>query len=239
MSETAAPVATPPGVLRSSPLRRLAKNPMAIVAAAVFLVILVGALLAPLIAPHDPEVADLSSVLLPPGGEHLLGTDSAGRDIFSRLLFGARVTLLSAAICAAVAIAIGLPSGLIAGYYGGIFDGLAGWVVNVIMALPGFIVLLAFRAAVGPSVYLAMVVFGILLSPGFFRLTRTAVQSVRGELYVDAARVSGLSDRSIIGRHIFAVVRAPIIIQAAMSCGVAISVQSALEFLGLGDSTLR
>jgi ABC-type dipeptide/oligopeptide/nickel transport system ATPase component/ABC-type dipeptide/oligopeptide/nickel transport system permease subunit len=238
MSEVTGNIAAPPGVLRSSPVRRLLKNPMGLAAIIVFLVILLGALLAPVLAPHDPEYADLTTVLLPPGGEYPLGTDSAGRDVLSRLLFGARVTLLSAAICALVAVAIGLPSGLIAGYYGGIFDGVAGWVVNVLMALPGFIVLLAFRAAVGPSVYLAMVVFGILVSPGFFRLTRTAVQSVRGELYVDAARVSGLSDARIMGRHIFAVVRAPIIIQTAVTCGVAISIQSALEFLGLGDPTV-
>lgn len=238
MSEVTGSVAAPVGVLRSSPLRRLMKNPMGVTALVVFAIILLGAIFAPLLAPHDPEFADLGAVLLPPGGDYPLGTDSAGRDVLSRLLYGARVTLLSAAICAAVAVVVGLPSGLIAGYYGGVFDGLAGWVINVIMALPGFIVLLAFRAAVGPSVYLAMVVFGILVSPGFFRLTRTAVQSVRNELYVDAARVSGLSDTRIIGRHIFAVVRAPIIIQTAMTCGIAISIQSALEFLGLGDPTV-
>ena len=106
------------------------------------------------------------------------------------------------------------------------------------LALPGMIVLLTVRAALGPSVWIAMIVFGILLSPGYFRLTRTAVQSVRNELYVDAARVSGLSDVRIITRHILSVVRAPIIIQTAMVCGIAIAIQSGLEFLGLGDPTM-
>ncbi|MGF4032053.1 ABC transporter permease, partial [Staphylococcus aureus] len=148
------------------------------------------------------------------------GTDSAGRDIASRLVYGAQVTLLSAALAAAVAIAIGLPAGLLAGYYGGTFDGLANWTTNILLALPSMVVLLAVRAAIGPSTWIAMVVFGVLLSPGYYRLTRTAVQSVRNELYVDAARVSGLSDGRIIARHIFSVVRAPIIIQTAMVCGV-------------------
>jgi ABC-type dipeptide/oligopeptide/nickel transport system ATPase component/ABC-type spermidine/putrescine transport system permease subunit II len=153
------------------------------------------------------------------------------------LLFGAQLTLLSALLCAGVAIAIGLPAGLIAGYYAGKFEAVSNWVVSILMCLPGLIVLLTIRAAFGPSVWMSMIAFGILISPSYFRLTRTAVQSVRNELYVDAARVSGLSDLSIISRHIFSVVRAPIIIQTAAIAGVAIAIQSGLEFLGLGDPT--
>lgn len=225
-------------VRRSSPWRRLLKNPMGLTAIAILVLAVLAAILAQALAPFDPNFADLMAVLQAPGGDHALGTDSAGRDILSRLLFGARVTLLSAALAASVAIAIGLPSGLVAGYYGGWFDGLSGWSTNILMALPSMIVLLAVRAAIGPSTWVSMIVFGVLLSPGYFRLTRTAVQSVRNELYVDAARVSGLSDLRIIGRHIFTVVRAPIIIQTAMVSGIAISIQSALEFLGLGDPTV-
>lgn len=232
------PVGQSGTVRRSSPVRRLLANPMGVAALVVLAVVVLVALLAPLLAPKDPNAASLTAVLLPPGGEHLLGTDSAGRDILSRLLYGARPTMLSAALAASVAIAIGLPTGLVAGYYGGRFDGIASWSTNILMALPAMIVLLAMRAALGPSVWVAMIVFGILLSPGYFRLTRTAVQAVRNELYVDAARVSGLSDTRIIARHVFSVVRAPIIIQTAMVAGVAISIQSALEFLGLGDPTV-
>ncbi|MEO6714774.1 MAG: dipeptide/oligopeptide/nickel ABC transporter permease/ATP-binding protein [Mycobacteriales bacterium] len=225
-------------VVRASALRRILKNPMGLFAVIVLALLIVAAALAPVLAPYKPNFADLAGVLLSPGGEHPLGTDGGGRDILSRLLFGARVTLLSAALAAGVAIAIGLPAGLIAGYYGRRFDAVASWSTNILLALPSMIVLLAVRAAVGPSTWIAMVVFGVLLSPGYFRLTRTAVQSVRNELYVDAARVSGLSDSRIIVRHIFSVVRAPIIIQTAMVCGIAISIQSALEFLGLGDPTV-
>ncbi|MGX9901194.1 ABC transporter permease [Arthrobacter sp. SA17] len=222
-------------VVRSSPFRRLLKNPMGLIALTVLIVMVVLALFAPLLAPFDENFANIGKTLASPDSTNILGTDSAGRDVWSRLLYGAQLTLLSALLCAAVAIAIGLPSGLIAGYYGGAFDATSNWVVSILMSLPGLIVLLAIRAAFGPSVWIAMLFFGILISPGYFRLTRSAVQSVRNELYVDAARVAGLSDSAIIGRHVFSVVRAPIIIQTAAVCGIAIAVQSGLEFLGLGD----
>ena len=190
-----------------------------------------------MIAPFEENFANISKTLAAPDSVNILGTDSAGRDTWSRLLFGAQLTLLSALLCAGVAIAIGLPAGLIAGYYAGKFEAVSNWVVSILMSLPGLIVLLTIRAAFGPSVWISMIAFGVLISPSYFRLTRTAVQSVRNELYVDAARVSGLSDLSIIARHIFSVVRAPIIIQTAAIAGVAIAIQSGLEFLGLGDPT--
>jgi len=230
------PVGQTGTVKRASVIGRLLRNPMGLAAVAVLLLIVVCALFAGWLAPFDPTRAT-NTVLSSPNGTHLLGTDSTGRDILSRLLYGSRGTLLSAVIAAVVAIGIGLPAGLVAGYYGRWFDNLSSWATNILMALPTMIVLLAVRAAVGPNVYVTMVVFGVMVSPGFFRLVRTATQSVRGELYVDAARVAGLSDVRIIGRHILGVVRAPIIIQAAMVCGIAISFQSALEFLGLGDPT--
>ncbi|WP_369745928.1 dipeptide/oligopeptide/nickel ABC transporter permease/ATP-binding protein [Paenarthrobacter sp. AMU7] len=224
-------------VVRSTVLRRLLKNPMGIASLVILLTIAALAILAPVIAPFEENFANISKTLAAPDSVNILGTDSAGRDTWSRLLFGAQLTLLSALLCAGVAIAIGLPAGLIAGYYAGKFEAVSNWVVSILMSLPGLIVLLTIRAAFGPSVWISMIAFGVLISPAYFRLTRTAVQSVRNELYVDAARVSGLSDLSIIARHIFSVVRAPIIIQTAAIAGVAIAIQSGLEFLGLGDPT--
>ena len=224
-------------VVRSTVIRRLFKNPLGIVAMTILTVISLLALLAPVLAPFDQNYANIAKTLADPDSVNILGTDSAGRDVWSRLLYGAQLTLLSALLCAGVAIAIGLPAGLIAGYYAGKFEAVSNWVVGILMSLPGLIVLLTIRAAFGPSVWMSMIAFGILISPSYFRLTRTAVQSVRNELYVDAARVSGLSDLSIIARHIFSVVRAPIIIQTAAIAGVAIAIQSGLEFLGLGDPT--
>jgi len=224
-------------VVRSTVIRRLFRNPLGLVAMTILLAISLLAILAPVLAPFDQNYANIAKTLAAPDSVNILGTDSAGRDVWSRLLFGAQLTLLSALLCAGVAIAIGLPAGLIAGYYAGKFEAVSNWVVSILMSLPGLIVLLTIRAAFGPSVWMSMIAFGILISPSYFRLTRTAVQSVRNELYVDAARVSGLSDLSIISRHIFSVVRAPIIIQTAAIAGVAIAIQSGLEFLGLGDPT--
>ena len=224
-------------VVRSHAVRKVLTNPLGLLAVVVLAAVSAVALFAPMLAPIDPNYANIGKSLGAPDAANLLGTDGVGRDIWSRMVYGARTTLLSAVLCAGVAVGIGLPTGLIAGYYGGRFDGVASWFVNVTLSLPGIIVLLAVRAAFGPSVWISMIAFGILISPSYFRLTRTAVQSVRNELYVDAARVSGLSDRSIIARHIFAVVRAPIIIQTAMVCGFAIAIQSGLEFLGLGDAS--
>ncbi|BCW69438.1 dipeptide/oligopeptide/nickel ABC transporter permease/ATP-binding protein [Arthrobacter sp. NicSoilB8] len=240
--ETAAPAAPAPTgqsgtVVRSTVLRRLFRNPLGLVAMALLLGISLLAILAPVLAPFQENYSNIAKTLAAPDSVNILGTDSAGRDVWSRLLFGAQLTLLSALLCAGVAIAIGLPAGLIAGYYAGRFEAVSNWVVSVLMSLPGLIVLLTIRAAFGPSVWISMIAFGILISPSYFRLTRTAVQSVRNELYVDAARVSGLSDLNIIARHIFSVVRAPIIIQTAAIAGVAIAIQSGLEFLGLGDPT--
>nr|WP_274636796.1 dipeptide/oligopeptide/nickel ABC transporter permease/ATP-binding protein [Microbacterium bovistercoris] len=224
-----------PGVARAHVFTRLVRNPMGITALVILAILLVVAVFAPWIAPFDANHADIAKTLAPPDSTNLLGTDSAGRDTLSRLILATQTTLVAALLCAAVAIVLGLPSGLIAGYYSGWFESGANWVVNMFMAIPGIILLLTIRAAFGPSVWISMIAFGILISPGYFRLTRTAVQSVRNELYVDAARVSGLSDGRIIARHIFAVVRAPLIIQTAIVAGVAISIQSGLEFLGLGD----
>jgi peptide/nickel transport system permease protein len=216
-------------------IRRLMRNPLGAASIALLLLVTLVAVVAPLLPLPDPLVVDLRSANLPPSGEHLLGTDSSGRDVMSRLVWGARVNLLGAALALAVAVAIGLPSGLLAGYYGKWFDGVSNWFTGLIMALPGIVVVLAARAVLGPSIWIAMTVFGIMLSPSIFRIVRGAVLSVRGELYVDAARVSGLTDARIMGRHILTVVRAPVIIQSARLASIAIAIQAGLEFLGVSD----
>lgn len=234
--EQIARIETPEQAARSGVVKRLLKNPLGVVALVILAVVILAGIFGPLVAPFDPNKADLVDALTGPGtAGHLLGTDSAGRDVFSRLLVGAQSTLLAAALAAIVALVIGLPTGLMAGYFGGWFDSLASWCTNVLMSLPAIIILLAASAALGRSVWISMTVFGVLMSPGIFRLTRTSVQAVRNELYVDAARVAGLSTGSIIGRHILFVVRAPLIIQTSIVCGIAIAIQAALEFLGLGD----
>ncbi|MFD3443860.1 dipeptide/oligopeptide/nickel ABC transporter permease/ATP-binding protein [Microbacteriaceae bacterium 4G12] len=196
------------------------------------------AIFADLLAPMDPSKANIQDVLAPAGGAHPLGADSAGRDVLSRLLFATRFSIAGALWAVLIAAVIGVTSGLIAGYYQKWFESVSVWVISIIQALPGIVVLLAARAVVGPSIWLIMAVFGVILSPAFYRLTHAAVVGVRNELFVDAARVAGVGDASIIGRHILSVVRAPIIIQAALLAGIGIAVQSGLDFLGLGDTNV-
>ncbi|SKC38680.1 dipeptide/oligopeptide/nickel ABC transporter permease/ATP-binding protein [Plantibacter cousiniae (nom. nud.)] len=235
MTAIETPLTVPTPQVRVNLLRRLLKRPIG-AASLVFLALIgVVAIFGPLIAPQDPNLASLQQVLAPPSADHLLGADSAGRDVFSRLLAATQISVAAALLALVVAIVIGVVAGLIAGYYQGWFDSVSSWFTGLIMALPGIVVLLAARAVLGPSVWISMAIFGILLSPSYFRLVYAAVTAVRSELYVDAARVSGLSDPRIIGKHILSVVRAPIIIQSAIIAGIAIAIQSGLEFLGLGD----
>lgn len=216
-------------------LRRLLRNPLAVVAMAFLAVVAFVAVLGRQLAPVDPNLADIAKVRADAEPGHPLGFDGSGRDIFSRLLAATQISIGAALVALVVALVLGVAAGLLAGYYKGWLDGLFSWTTALIMAMPGIIVLLAARTVVGPSVWWAMLIFGVLLSPAFYRLTYAAVTAIREELYVDAARVSGLSDGRIIGRHILTVVRAPLIIQAAMILGIAIAIQSGLEFLGLGD----
>ncbi|WP_309713525.1 dipeptide/oligopeptide/nickel ABC transporter permease/ATP-binding protein [Pseudolysinimonas sp.] len=232
----ALPIATPSA--RVSLLHRIVRNPAGLVSLGFLLVVVVVAIAGPLLAPHDPNLASLQLILATPSFEHPLGADSAGRDVLSRLLAATQVSIAAALIALVVALVFGVVGGLLAGYYGGWFDNVSSWLTALLMALPGVVILLAARAVMGPSVWLSMVVFGVLLAPAFFRLVYAAVVAVKDELYVDAARVSGLSDASIIGRHILSVVRAPVIIQSAIVMGIAIAIQSGLEFLGLGDPSV-
>lgn len=234
MSEYAEPIAAPP-VAPSRLFRRLLRNPIAAVSLGFLALVGLVAVFGALVAPYDPNTASLQLVLAPPSAEHLLGADSSGRDVLSRLLAATQVSVAAALLAVLVALLIGVTAGLIAGYYGGFFESISSWFTSLIMALPAVIVLLAARAVLGPSVFLTMAIFGALLSPAFFRLVQASVVAVRNELYIDAARVSGLSDLRIIGRHIFTVVRAPVIIQCAILIGIALGIQSGLEFIGLGD----
>jgi ABC-type dipeptide/oligopeptide/nickel transport system ATPase component/ABC-type dipeptide/oligopeptide/nickel transport system permease subunit len=229
-----------PGASSAPPslARRLLHDRLGLVALVVLTLVVLAAVLAPVLAAYDPGEGQLLDALAGPGGDHLLGTDGVGRDVLARLLFGSRISLLGAALAVVVAVVIGGVSGLVAGYVGGWFDGLGTWGASILMALPGMIVLLAARSVVGPSTWWAMAIFGVILSASVFRLVRGTVQAVRGELYVDAARVAGLSDLRIIFRHVLRVVRAPVIIQVASIASVAIAVQAGLEFLGLGDPTV-
>jgi peptide/nickel transport system permease protein len=223
---------------RSHLARRFLKNPLGVAALSVLVLIVLAAIFAPLLTSYDPNTVSVLHILQGPGAGHLLGTDGAGRDVWARLLYGARYTLAGALLATVVAAVIGIASGLVAGYYGKWFESSTSWVTTLLMALPGIVVLLAARAVLGPSLWTVMIIFGVLLIPAFYRLVYAAVSGVRNELFVDAARVSGVSDLRIIGRHILTVVRAPIILQGSIVFGIAIAVQVGLDFLGFGDQAI-
>jgi peptide/nickel transport system permease protein len=225
-------------VLPASParLKRFLRNPLGMTAAIVLLLIVLSALFAPLIAPYDPNLVSLGDALLPPGGEHLLGTDASGRDQLSRLLWAGRTSLEAGLIMVVTAIVVGVPSGLLAGYAAGWFDGLASWIANLLMSLPQILILVVVITSLGNGLYPTMISLGILSSPDLFRLTRSVVVNVRNELYIDAARVSGLSPARIVFRHVLLVVLGPVLVRSSLVFGLAIIVQSGLEFLGFGQS---
>jgi peptide/nickel transport system permease protein len=234
---TSAPIpVTEPAASRRSVVRLVLKNPIGLVSSVFLVLIVLFGLLAPLLAPFDPNVSELALTNVPPlTGPYFLGGDQAGRDILSRLMFATGGTLTGSAVVLAVSLVLGASSGLVAGYFGGWFDAVSSWIANAILALPGFVLLIALYTVIGPSILTAMAVFGVLIAPSYFRLVRALVVNVRNELYVDAAKVSGLSDLRIVTRHVLRAVRAPIIIQSSFVLGAGIGIQAGLEFLGLGD----
>lgn len=193
------------------------------------------AIFARLIMPYDPFKTDYSHMSELPSADHWFGTDDIGQDILSRMILGTQFTLSGSLLCLVLALFIGSTLGLIAGYFGGFWDSVGNWMSNILQALPGLIVLLAAATILGTNLYIAMALYGLLLSPSFFRLMFVTVRGVRNELFIDAARVSGLSDFAIITRHVLGVVRAPIIIQSGIIASIAISIQSGLQFLGFGS----
>lgn len=228
--------AEPGTFVRQGMVRRLIKKPTVIIAVVILATALFVALFGRLLAPFDPNYSVLDMINMPPfQSDFILGGDRAGRDILSRLMYATANSLGGAAIAVVVSTLLGVTSGLLAGYYSGAIDAIGAWVSNVIQALPGIIVLIAVYVVAGPSTVVSMTVVGVLFAPAYFRLVRNVVISVRNELYVDAAKVAGLSDARIIGRHVLVVVRAPIIIEMAFVAGFALVIQAGLEFIGLGS----
>ncbi|MER6248878.1 dipeptide/oligopeptide/nickel ABC transporter permease/ATP-binding protein [Streptomyces griseorubiginosus] len=224
---------------RRSTLRRLLRDPQAVISAGLLTVVVLLGLLAPVLTGHGPNQANLDAVNAGVG-EHgyLLGGDKSGRDIYARLLFSVNTSVVSALIGASIALAIGITSGLVGGYFGRRVRSVTEWLFSLIMTFPGLLLLIVLMPVTKGDYKATMLIFGVLLSPGVHRLVRNLVLGVRNELYVDAARVSGLPDRRILRRHVFAVVRGPVIIATAFLAGSSIAVQSGLAFLGVGSNTV-
>ncbi|MFE4539342.1 dipeptide/oligopeptide/nickel ABC transporter permease/ATP-binding protein [Streptomyces scopuliridis] len=237
MTSAESAVPSPAVPRRDGLLRRTLRDPVAIVCLVVLGVVIAASLAAPLLINYAPDHSNLSDTLAPLSTAHPLGGDGVGRDVLARLLYGGRTSISGGALAVLVAFAIGAPLGLIAGFYRGWFDAAANWAVNIIMAVPAIIVMLVVMAAISQDLNVAMIVLGVIMAPMVFRLIRASALAVREELYVDAARVSGLGDPRIMRRHVLPVVIAPSVIQATQVFAVAIGIQAGLAFLGLGKAS--
>lgn len=210
-------------------------NRTAMVALTVLAVFALVALLAPLLAPFNPAALDLPNRLLPPGHGHFFGTDELGRDLFSRVLYGARVSLLVSVTVVALSLAFGLLTGAIAGYYGGWRDTLLNvYVMNAFMAMPGILLAIAFVAFLGPGLRNLIFALAITGWVNYARLVRAQVMAAREREYVEAARSLGASDLRILCRHILPNIVQPVIVQAAIGMAAAVLAEATLSFLGLG-----
>jgi peptide/nickel transport system permease protein len=215
-------------------LRRTLHKPLGVISAAYLVLLALACVLAPLIAPYAPLAEDLTHVQAGPSAAHLLGTDELGRDVVSRLLYGGRLTLLGVVECVVVLLIISLPAGLAAGYLGGWVDRGVSAAADLLLSVPAIIVVLAVLAVFGSSMTAAMVTFGVLGSAGVIRVVRSAVLAVREELYVAAARVSGVTEPRIVTRHVLPRIAGPVIVQASLFAAIALAIQTGLSFLSLG-----
>ena len=193
-----------------------------------------AALLAPLLATHDYLLRDNNAILLPPSLEHFFGTDSLGRDVFSRMLYGARVSLWVGFVAVGIALCIGVTLGLIAGYFRGIIDECIMRFVDVMLCFPSFFLILAVIAFLGQGLFNIMVIIGLTSWMGVARLVRAETLSLRERDFIHAARLSGASTLRILFRHILPNAAAPVLVSATLGIAGAILLESSLSFLGIG-----
>jgi peptide/nickel transport system permease protein len=216
-------------------MRAAARRPAATIALAVVLGFVLLALAAPALAPFDPNATDFRAVRKAPSDVHRLGTDEVGRDVLSRLIWGARTSLLAGVIPVTLAVAASIPLGLLSGYAGGWVDAVIMRVIDAMLAIPFLIVAIALAAFLGPSLRNAMVAIGIATLPTFVRLARGTVLALKTEEYVEAARAVGGSHARIALRHILPNMLPPIFVQVSLTVAAAIIAEASLSFLGLGQ----
>ncbi|WP_280423843.1 ABC transporter permease [Nocardia carnea] len=210
--------------------RRPATTAAALFVAALILV----AIFAPVIAPHDPYTQDLLHRLQPPDARHLLGTDDYGRDALSRLIFGARISLTAALQAVTLALILGLPLGVVAGYRGGWVDTLLTRLMEALMSAPSLVLAITIVAVLGSGITNAMFAVGLVMAPRFFRVARASTMDVRGDTYIEASVALGCTTSRTIIRHILPNVMPPIVLVVSVSLGTAVAAEASLSFLGLG-----
>jgi len=228
------PAVRPPQSMLVIILRRYARNKLAVAGAAVIVLMVLIAVFCPLITKHDPYQINLAEAYEPPSWNHPFGTDSNGRDVFSRVLYGTRISISVGLVSAGLASLIGVVIGSVAGYFGGKIDSLLMRFVDLVLSFPSFFLLLMVIAMLEPNIYNVMVVIALTSWPGIARLVRAEVLSVRERDYVLAAKALGLPEGRIMLRHIVPNSLAPVFVAATLGVAGAILVESGLSFLGLG-----
>lgn len=220
--------------LWSAAWRRLRKNPRAMLGLYLLIILALASVLAPHISPHDRDKPDMLMVEQPPSQEHWLGTDELGRDVFTRLMYGGRISMTVGLVAVSIYMAIGVVLGSVAGYYGGMVDSLLMRVTDVVMVIPFFPLALTMAAVLKPSVYNTMIIIGLLGWTGICRLVRGEFLTLRRRDFVEAAHAEGAGDMRIIFRHILPNAMAPIMVAATLGVAGAVLSEAGLSFLGFG-----
>ena len=235
MATMALPQPAASATARAHPLRRLVRRPFAAFALAIIAAFIALAVFAPLVAPYDPLATSWGAIRKPPNIEHWFGTDDIGRDVASRVIFGARASLLAGVVSVLISLSIGIPVGLIAGYAGGKVDMLISRVTDAVLACPFLILAIALAAFLGPSLTNAMIAIGISATPVFVRLTRGQTLAIKAEDFVLAARAIGNPPWRIALRHVLPNAVPALIVQATLAIAAAVIAEASLSFLGLGQ----
>ncbi|HEX9269796.1 MAG TPA: ABC transporter permease [Candidatus Limnocylindria bacterium] len=210
------------------------RHPRILIGGGLVLALLLVAILAPVLAPYDPTEADPSQALDPPGPAHWLGTDDLGRDVLSRTMYGARISLSVGLIAVGIGLIVGVSIGLVAGYAGGLADLLLMRGIDALLAFPALVLAISITAALGPQIQNAMIAIGVVAIPLYSRLSRGQVLSLREQDFVLAARTIGAAPRRIVLRHILPNITNALVVQATLSIAFAILAEATLSFLGLG-----
>jgi peptide/nickel transport system permease protein len=224
----------PPAPSRSAFAARIRHSPVVVAGAVIVGAYLVAAAAAPELSPHDPLSMASHSLLAPPGGPYPFGTDQFGRDVLSRLLYGARVSLTVSVASVVLALVAGGTVGIASGYYGGRVDGVLMRMMDVIFAFPAVLLAIVIMAAAGTALWTIIAAIGVVYTPQFARVSRASVLATRTLEYVEAGTALGAGTRRILLRHILPNIAAPLIVQTSLSLSLAILTESALSFLGLG-----
>lgn len=214
--------------------RRFRRNKQAVVGMCMLMTLILAAVLADVIAPYDPLQQDIINRLQPPSAAHLFGTDELGRDIFSRILYGSRISLTVGLIAVGLSGVVGCTLGALAGYYGGTLDNVIMRCTDVLMAIPSILLNISIVAALGSGLQNVMIAIGISSVPAYCRIMRASLLSLKDQEFVDASRAAGAGDFHIIVHHILPNSLAPLIVQATLKIGGAILSCASMSFIGLG-----